>query len=142
MTVRTFIDTNILVYADDRDAGAKRRTAQEVIGAAIEAGQAVVSTQVLQEYFSIATRKLGLSAEAARSRVAALATLDVVRMEPEMILAAIDLHRLRPISFWDALIVRAAIASGCVRLLSEDLTHQDSYESVQVENPFASRAGR
>jgi predicted nucleic acid-binding protein len=60
----TFIDTNVLVYADDRDAGAKRRTAQEALGALIEAGEAVVSTQVLQEYFSIATRKLGLSAEA------------------------------------------------------------------------------
>lgn len=134
--MRTFIDTNVLVYADDAGEKKKRARAQSVLGALIRSGEAVLSTQVLQEYFAIATRKLGMPAEAARGRVETLARLDVVRIEPEMILSAIDLHRLRPVSFWDALIIRAAVAGACGRVLSEELGHGDTYEGVRLENPF------
>lgn len=134
--MRTFIDTNVLVYADDAGEKKKRARAQSVLGALIRSGEAVLSTQVLQEYFAIATRKLGMPAEAARARVETLAKLDVVRIEPEMILSAIDLHRLRPVSFWEALIIRAAVAGACGRVLSEDLGHGETYEGVRLENPF------
>jgi predicted nucleic acid-binding protein len=136
--VRTFIDTNVLVYADDAapSSKAKRRRAAAVLEELIGGGNAVLSTQVLQEYFSIATRKLGVTAKAARSRVELFAALDVVRIEPELVLAAIDLHQLRQISFWDALVVRAAVAGGCRRLLTEDLSDGESYDGVRVQNPF------
>ena len=135
---RTFLDTNVLLYADDADAGVKREQAQALIAALVTAGNAVVSTQVLQEYFVIAVKKLGLLPEVARTRVETFAQLDVVLIQADLILAAIDLHRLHALSLWDALIVRAALAGGCTRLASEDLQTGRRFDGMRVENPFAS----
>jgi len=136
VTERTFIDTNVLVYADDASAGAKRERALAVLAALVGASQAVVSTQVLQEYFVVATRKLGVPPEVARRKVEVLSRLDVVIVRPELVIAAIDLHRLHSISFWDALIVRAAAAASCARVLSEDLQHDQVIDGVRITNPF------
>lgn len=136
MRERTFIDTNVLVYADDAGASEKQKRARDAIAELVEAQRAVVSTQVLQEYFVAATRKLQMPAEEARLRVEALLHVDVVIVRGDLILSAIDLHRLRRISFWDALVVRSAEAAGCSVLLSEDLQHGDRIEGVRVENPF------
>lgn len=138
MAERVFIDTNVIVYADDLDAGAKRERAREILQQVLIDGNGVVSTQVLQEFFVAATRKLGVAAEIARRKVELLARLDVVTIEPSLILDAIDLHRLHPISFWDALIVQSAVASGCRRLLTEDLQSGRNIGGVQIENPFVS----
>lgn len=134
--MRTFIDTNVLLYSDDHAAGPKQLRAKAILKDFLRSEQAVISTQVLQEYFNIATRKLRLTAEAARVRIEVYAQFDMVRIDPAMVLAAIDLHRLRQIQFWDALIVRSAVAGGCTRLLTEDLAHGETYEGVTVENPF------
>jgi predicted nucleic acid-binding protein len=136
MSERVFFDTNVIVYADDRSAGAKRERALALIGELAGESRAVISTQVLQEYFVFATRKLGVPAEVARRKVDALSHLDVVLVRPELVLAAIDLHRLHSISFWDALIIRSAAAAGCSRVLSEDLQHGQVFDGVRVENPF------
>ena len=136
MSERVFIDTNVLVYADDASAAAKRTRALELLAELTRESRAVVSTQVLQEYFVVATRKLGVSPEMARRKVEALSRLDVVLVRPELVLAAIDLHRLHSISFWDALILRAAAASNCTRVLSEDLQHGQTLDGVRIENPF------
>lgn len=136
MKARVFLDTNILLYADDLDAGAKRVRAQEVLRKSIEAGTAVLSTQVLQEYFVAATRKMGVEVGAARRKVEVLSRLDMVIVQPDLILAAIDLHRLHAISFWDALIIRAAASAACGRLLTEDLGHGSTIDGVLVVNPF------
>ncbi len=136
MNERVFIDTNIFLYADDEDAGKKQQVARSLLVALMGSGQAVVSTQVLQEFFVVATRKLGLAPELARERVENLARLDVVLLRPELVLSAIDLHRLRALSFWDALVVRAAAVSGCTRLVSEDLQHGQVIDGVRIENPF------
>ena len=138
MAERVFIDTNVIVYADDLDAAAKRERAREILQQVLIDGNGVVSTQVLQEFFVAATRKLGVAAEIARRKVELLARLDVVTIEPSLILDAIDLHRLHPISFWDALIVQSAVASGCRRLLTEDLQSGRNIGGVQIENPFVS----
>jgi predicted nucleic acid-binding protein len=135
MSARSFIDTNVLVYADDASAGAKRTRALEILAELVAASEAVVSTQVLQEYFVVATRKLGVPAEVARRKVEVLSRLDVVIVRPELVIAAIDLHRLHSISFWDALIVRAAAAASCTRVLS-DMRHDQIIDGVRVENPF------
>jgi predicted nucleic acid-binding protein len=136
LTDRLFLDTNVLVYADDALAGPKQAIAQEVVERALEAGAAVFSTQVLGEYFVVATRKLGLDAAAARRRVEILSSFDVVQVDVPTILHAIDLHRLHAIAFWDALIVYSAAVAGCARLITEDLQHGRTYEGVKVENPF------
>jgi predicted nucleic acid-binding protein len=137
MTAASFVDTNVLVYADDADAGDKRDVARALLTRIFADRSAVVSVQVLQEYFSAATRRLGLPAEAARSRVLALGRLDVVALVTDDVLAAIDLHRLHSLSLWDALIVRAALISGCTILYSEDLQSGRRFEKLRVVNPFA-----
>lgn len=137
MRGRVFFDTNVLVYADDRGSGKKSSVAQALIADALRSNQGVVSTQVLQEFFVISTRKLGVPAEMARRKVELLARLDVVVVQIDLILGGIDLHRLHGLSFWDALIVRAASSAGCARLLTEDLQHGQVIDGVRVENPFA-----
>jgi predicted nucleic acid-binding protein len=136
MSDRVFVDTNIFVYTDDRAARIKRVRARTVLSELIRTKRAVVSTQVMQEYFAAAIKKLGLSPERARIRVERLGRLDVVLIRPELILGAIDLCRLHALSFWDALVVRSASAAGCGRLLSEDLQDGQSIDGVRIENPF------
>jgi len=133
---RLFLDTNVLVYADDLDAGDKNRVARDLLGDAITTRTGVLSTQVLQEYFVVATRKLGVEAVHARRKVELLATMDVVQVDLAAILGAIDLRRLHTLSFWDALIVRCAAVAGCTRVVSEDLQHGRTIEGVRIENPF------
>lgn len=134
---RDFLDTNVLLYADDLDAGERREVARRLVGDALRRRSGVISTQVLQEYFVNATRKLGVEVVVARRKVELLSTLEVVRIEPAMVVEAIDLTRLHSISFWDALIVRAAVAAGCKRLVTEDLQDGWTVEGVTVTNPFA-----
>jgi predicted nucleic acid-binding protein len=137
MTAACFVDTNVVLYADDADAGDKRAVARALLTRLLSEGSAVVSIQVLQEYFSAATRRLRLPADAARGRVEALDRLDVVALAAVDVLAAIDLHRLHSLSIWDALIVRAALISGCRILYSEDLQSGRRFENLEVVNPFA-----
>jgi predicted nucleic acid-binding protein len=136
VSLRAFIDTNLLVYADDLDSGPNNRIAQQVVSGLIRTRAGVISTQVLKEYFVVATRKLGVSAESARRKISLLATLDVVQVDLPTILGAIDLLRLHSLSFWDALIVRSAANAGCSALLTEDLQHGRVIEGVRIENPF------
>lgn len=142
MKERVFLDTSVLVYCDDARDRAKQRRALEVLDELAAGSRAVVSTQVLQEFFVTATRKLGVTAAVARGRVAAFASLEVVLVRPELVLGAIDVHRLNRISFWDALIVRCASASACARVLTEDMSHGQIIDGVRIENPFLPPAGR
>ena len=137
MNDRVFIDTNVFVYADDAGAGPKQARARAVIAPLLLSRRAVVSTQVMQEYFNTAVRKLGLPAERARWRVEALARLEVVVIRPELILGAIDLHRLNGISLWDALVIKCASVAGCSTVLTEDLKSGQTIDGVRIENPFA-----
>lgn len=137
MAERVFIDTNVLLYADDLDAGDKREKAQSLVYQLYVDGNGVISTQVLQEFFVASTRKLGVPADIARRKVELLSRLDVVSIQPALILDAIDLHRLHSLSFWDALIVRAAAASGCQRLLTEDMQPGRTIAGVRIDNPFS-----
>jgi predicted nucleic acid-binding protein len=134
---RAFLDTNVLLYADDLAAGNKRSRALALLGTLIANRQAVLSTQVLQEYYVNATRKLGVAPEVARRKVEALSKLDIVVIQEELILAAIDLHRLERLSFWDALVIRSAASAGCRRLLSEDMASGRTIAGVKIENPFS-----
>jgi len=136
MSVRRFFDTNVLIYADDKGAPAKQRRSLELIEEHRRARTGVVSLQVLQEYFVTATRKLQLDARIARRKVELLAEFDVATPELADILAAIDLHRLHGFSFWDALIVRAAMQAGCSVLLSEDMQGTREIDGLHIVNPF------
>ncbi len=136
MSVRSFFDTNVLVYADDKAMPAKQRRAVELVVEHRRAGTGVVSLQVLQEYFVTVTRKLKVDARIARRKVELLAEFDVATPGVADVLAAIDLHRLHGLSFWDALVVRAAAQAGCKVLFSEDMQQGQKIDSVRVVNPF------
>jgi predicted nucleic acid-binding protein len=136
MSARSFFDTNVLVYADDKSALAKQRRAIELVAEHRRARTGAVSLQVLQEYFVTVTRKLRLDARIARRKVELLAEFDVVALDVSDVLAAIDLHRLHGLSFWDALIVRAAKQTGCAVLFSEDMQNTREVDGIRVVNPF------
>jgi predicted nucleic acid-binding protein len=131
------LDTNVLVYADAADEPIKQRRALALITSLIRAGEAVLSTQVLQEYVNVAVRKLRLPHALIRERIAFYRRLDLVTTSPDLIANALDLHLLRGLSFYDALIVQAAVAGGCQRVLSEDMQHGAIVGGVRIENPFA-----
>jgi predicted nucleic acid-binding protein len=137
MSVRSFFDTNVLVYADDEFTPAKQRRACDLVAQHRRDGTGVVSLQVLQEYFVNVTRKLDVDPLIARRKVEILSEFDVVAPEVGDILAAIDLHRLHGFSFWDALILRAAKQSGCRVLFSEDFQPGREMDGIQIVNPFA-----
>ena len=134
----TFVDTNVLVYAFDDSDPRKRSRASEVIESA-GSGKVILSTQVLQEFFVIVTRKLArpVPVDEAEKAVRQFTHLPVVQIDPAIILSAIGATRRHKIPFWDSLIVEAALAAGCTRLLTEDLRTGARYDDLRVENPFA-----
>jgi predicted nucleic acid-binding protein len=136
MTARSFLDTNVLVYTDDKATPAKQRIALDLVTTHRLAGTGVVSLQVLQEYFVTITRKLHVDPQIARRKVELLAEFDVAAPDVADILGAIDLQRLHGFSFWDALVLRSAKQAGCTVLLSEDMQNTREIDGVRIINPF------
>lgn len=138
MSGLAFVDSNILIYAHDRDAGAKRQRAAAVLEALWESGEGRLSAQVLQEFFVNATTRLStpLARATAREVVQAYAVWMREPTTAETILRAVELAELSRFSFWDALIVAAAEQAGAQRLLSEDLTHGQHIAGLTIENPL------
>ena len=133
MAALTFIDTNVLAYAYDADSGDKGERAREVLA---ELDGAVVSTQVVLELFAVLTRKLGLTRDAADEAVESLMDLEVVATDARLVKEGLRISREHDISHWDAMIIAAAVASGCDVLLTEDLNDGQVIEGVRVVNPF------
>lgn len=134
--MRSFIDTNVLVYADAGDEPPRQRRAIELIRTLRAEGSAVLSTQVLQEYVNVALRKLRLPPALVRERLNFYRGFETVPASAELIAGALDLHVLHGLAFYDALIAQAAISAGCACLLSEDMQHGASFGGVRIENPF------
>jgi predicted nucleic acid-binding protein len=131
-----FFDTNVLVYTDDPSTPAKQKQADSIFTRYFDKGAAVLSLQVLQEYYATATRKFGIDPTFAQRRVEIFGRANVVRFEIKDIVAAIELHRLTKISFWDALILHAARIGGATVLYSEDFQHGMTLAGVRIINPF------
>ena len=136
MSGREFIDTNVLLYADDARNPRKQSRAIELIRRLMRDRRGVVSLQVLQEFFAVATRKLSMPSEDARRRVVMYSRFDVVTLGPPDLLAAIDLHRLHRLSIWDGLIVRAALNGACTKLHTEDMQPGYVVDRLMLLNPF------
>jgi predicted nucleic acid-binding protein len=138
MNEKSFLDTNVLIYTDDQDSPAKQTRALELFARLRRSNQGMISTQVLQEYFVAATRKLKVSLSVARRKVELFSQLPLVQIDRELILAAIDLRDKYQFSFWDALIVAAALQSHCEILLTEDLQAGQEIEGkLKIVNPFS-----
>jgi predicted nucleic acid-binding protein len=135
---KTFVDTNILIYAEDADAGAKHERAKARILSLWASGEGAVSIQVLQEFYVNVTRKVKkpLKPKAAEIIVGEYLSWTVVENTRDMLRDAIALCQRSKLSFWDAMVVQAAISAGASTLLSEDLNHGQRFASVQVQNPF------
>jgi len=139
MSDKYFVDTNVLVYAYDRSAGAKHERAQALIEELWNSGSGVLSTQVLQEFCVNLRRKAGqpLPADAVRRLIQDYSSWEIVVNTADSILQALDIEARYRISFWDALILQAAESSGATLVYSEDLASGQKYGSIRVVNPFA-----
>ena len=138
MSDRVFVDTNVFVYLFDSEEPRKQQTARTLLETLASSAIVVISTQVLQEFYVSVTRKLAkpLPVGQAEQATKNLSAYNVVQIDVSMVFAAISLCQREQTSLWDALIVRAAVESGCTRLLSEDLQDGRKFESTAVENPF------
>jgi predicted nucleic acid-binding protein len=139
--VRSFVDANILVYAEDRDAKDKRDIARELLLGLWNDRQGVLSVQVLQEFYVTVTRKLKkpLRSPVASDIVREYLTWTVVEYTGALLLGAIELQAAAQLSFWDAMVVQAAKEARCERLYTEDLNPGQRFGSVVVVNPFTTR---
>lgn len=137
MAERSFIDTNVLVYAEASDAPTKQRAALALLKQLYEQGSGVLSTQVLQEYCNVGLKKLRLPAQLLRARLDLYEQFEVVQVTPTIVRAGLDLHQTRSIAFYDALIVASAQTAGCSVLYSEDLNTGEKMGPVRIVDPFA-----
>lgn len=137
MNVKTFVDTNILIYAHDVDAREKHEVAKNVLRELWSERSGVLSMQVLQEFFVNVTRKIAtpLSKESARLVVNTY-TLWCAETTPAEIASAFRIEDESRLGFWDALLIASAVKSGAERILSEDFNTQQIIAGVRVENPF------
>jgi predicted nucleic acid-binding protein len=138
MSVRVFLDTNVLVYAYDKHEPAKQAKAQSLLTAAVREENGFLSTQVLSEFFTVVTGKIRnpLSAHEAGEVIEMLGILQIQEIDFEMVRRAIDTHKRYGISYWDSLVLSAAERAECAELHSEDLKDGETYNGVRVVNPF------
>ena len=135
---KVFLDTNIIIYAYDLSAGEKHKKAKKIFAELWDSGLGVISTQVLQEFFVTITQKIPktLDKRLAKDIVSDLLKWDVVVNDGESIIEAIEILIRYGYSFWDSLIIEAAMRGGAGVLLSEDLSHGQIIHGVTIKNPF------
>jgi predicted nucleic acid-binding protein len=136
--VSTFFDTNVLVYAMDASDPARQAAAIERFSRAASEDSIVLSTQVLQEFYAVTTRKLQppLSADEATRQMSHLSAFEVVGASAQSVLAAAELARKHRLQWWDALILEAALRANADVLVTEDGRHGQRFGSLVIENPF------
>jgi len=133
---KTFVDTNVFLYSIDRKDPRKQAIAKRAIQQLVASRELVISTQVLQEFFVSATRKLGYSPIDAKALLKMMASNEVVPVDLSDLETAVDLTIVHSFSFWDALIFVSAAKSKCASLLTEDLQNGFVLNGVKVVNPF------
>ena len=138
MSDRTFVDTNILVYAHDADAGEKHAAAAQSIADLWESKNGIISTQVLQELYITLTRKVAtpVTRNIARRLIRNYLTWEMVLNDGAIILHASEIEENYHLSFWDGLIVAAAYSKNAAVILTEDLNHDQRIEGIRIQNPF------
>jgi predicted nucleic acid-binding protein len=136
--VTTFFDTNVLVYAMDSGDPARQEIAIERFARAQSEDSIVLSTQVLQEFYAITTRKLlpPLSAAEAARQLEQLSAFEVMGANAQSVLAATQLARKHRLQWWDALILEAALRANADVLVTEDGQHGQHFGALRIENPF------
>lgn len=138
MSGETFVDTNILIYAYDADAGDKNVKALSAISGLWDSMKGIVSTQVLQEFYVNATRKIlqPLPLAVVRGIIENYLAWQVQLIYPATILRASEFQERHQLSYWDAMIVAAAYEGNAKMLFTEDLNHGQIIEGIKVINPL------
>ena len=135
---KVFFDSNILVYYADESDARKQKIATALIKDAINSGNGVISTQCLQEFYNVVTKKLLCDKERAKEMVKMFSdNIPVVKVSVPLILSAVDISIKSQFSFWDSLILSAADDTGCATVYSEDLNDQQIVGGARIQNPFA-----
>lgn len=135
MSGKCFVDTNILFYAHDRQAGPKHDRAKRLLIELLDSDAGVLSTQVLQEFCVNLRRKGNLTADVTRRLIQDFLSWEIVVNTAESVLGALEIESRHNISFWDALIIYAAQVAGAEILYSEDLSDGQMFGPVRVVNP-------
>jgi predicted nucleic acid-binding protein len=133
---KAFFDTNVLIYQMDRQNLTKRGKCRNLVRRAVEAGDAVISTQVLQEFYIVSTKKLGMKALQAKSLIHAFNNMEVVTINTDLIDEAIDISVQYRLSFWDSLIIAAAESARCALLYTEDLNPGQIIRGMKITDPM------
>ena len=135
---KVFLDTNVLIYAYDVSAGKKHEMAKTILMDLWNSGKGILSIQVLQEFFVNITKKVSkpLGVKLAKDIIRDLLKWDIVIIDGESLLEAVEIHIRHQYSFWDSMILKAAQKGGAVLLLSEDLMHGQTIDGVTIKNPF------
>jgi predicted nucleic acid-binding protein len=136
---KVFIDTNILIYSFDTAYKDKQKKSRERLLELEETGQGVISTQIIQEFYVCAVKKLSMNPIVAKQIVARLDNFEVVTIDLSMINDAVDCSILNQISFWDALVIISAHQAKCDRIWTEDLSHGQIIKNIKIENIFKSK---
>lgn len=133
---KIFIDTNILIYSMDRNDPKKKKVCRKLLDSLDDEESGVISTQVLQEFYVAAVKKLKAEPLIVKDIVRSFYNFSVIVITPEMIESAIDVSILNSISFWDSLIVTAAEFAKCDVLWTEDFNHGQVIRGVKIINPI------
>ncbi|MDR0662640.1 MAG: PIN domain-containing protein [Spirochaetaceae bacterium] len=137
IVAKIFMDTNILVYMLDKFDENKQQIARGTVKSIVENGSAVISTQILQEFYNICTTKLHLEPLKVKEYVHNYSeNLEVVQNSTEIIERGIDISIISKISFWDALVIAAAEYSKCFEIITEDLNDGQIMNGIKIRNPF------
>lgn len=133
---KIFIDTNILIYSMDHNDREKMEKSRELLKGLTKSGNGVISTQVLQEFYVTATKKLNSDSMIVKEIMRSFENFEIVSVSLPIIKQAIDCSVLNTISFWDALIISAAESARCTQVWTEDLNNGQVIQGVKVINPF------
>ena len=133
---KIFIDTNILVYTLDQKNIEKRDMARKIVKKVVESHQPVISTQVIKEFYVVASTKLRADSIVVKNIIHNFHNMEIVNNDLDLIEQAIDISILSQLSFWDSLIIAAAEKANCEYVLSEDLNSGQNYRGIKLLNPF------
>jgi predicted nucleic acid-binding protein len=139
MNDRFFLDTNVFAYMFDEAAPNKRQRAANLVDHALATNEGVISFQVVQEFMSLAFRRFQSplsSTEAEQFLAMTLGPLLAVQSSHVLYWQALHLSRRFSLSWYDSLIVVAALEADCRILYTEDLQHGQIFDNLRVQNPF------
>lgn len=137
---KDFVDSNIILYSMDKAEPAKQRVCQELLTSygSDDRSVCVLSTQVMQETYVAATKKLRAEPDEIETVLRSLQSQEIVTITPQLVFEAIECSRRQQLSLWDALIMTAAASAGCDLIWTEDMNDGQIINGVRIVNPLAS----